>query len=193
MERQQPGSAADGSEQGCRVFILCFGGFLLGKSYFLGWWVVLCPCESVGIGKWQMVPSKELLQQCLPSLPVLCSPCKFKACSRYGLTFKVHMKRRKESWKRAERKTHLEVGKEPCPTQPQYQLRDGPSTKPSTTWAAPSILLQSSTTAQLQALSAREDTPLEILRTNLLGNLLSTLIIDIVSSMLLSPAPAQLP
>lgn len=88
-----------------------------------------------------MVPSKELPQQCFPSPPVLCSQCKFKACSRYGLTFKVHMKRQKEGWKRAEGKTHLAVGKEPCPAQPRNQLSDGHSTKPSTTrWVGSSSI-----------------------------------------------------
>lgn len=52
MERPQLGSAGDGSERGCRVLIPCFGGFLLGKSYFLGQWVVLCPCVCGGVGEW---------------------------------------------------------------------------------------------------------------------------------------------
>lgn len=39
-----------------------------------------------------------------PSPPAPCSLCKFKACSRYGLTFTVHMKRQKESWKCTEGK-----------------------------------------------------------------------------------------
>lgn len=67
-------------------------------------------------GKQQTVFSQgwSCCSSALPSLPAPCSLCKFKACSRYGLTFTAHMRKQKGSWKMHKGKICLAMENRPA-------------------------------------------------------------------------------